>query len=430
MRGDRSPRGLSTRTGKIEGQNYTGNPSGAIVPWGGGTVGATTPGPGVLPTLPLPIDDDDDGCDTVTTHLSKRPGRTTALSSTKTLMRLAFKMVANFIARLVQRSSAHAFGDGSDGPLVFDGSTTILGMAPTGQQYTLTRDIFATSVTFTNDASIRSQGFEIYATVVIDTTGSGIAGLAPVIFNNGTNGSSALGSTGGSAGLGAPGTALGFAAGTNGGAGGTAGSGANGTAGTGSSLSGGGSGGAGGHNALAMSPHTGGAGGAATAVAAGSNDHLLRPGAGGYVNVSGTATPFDCGCGGGGGGGGDNNSGGTNGGAGGGGGAGGLGVHAPLIKLATAGDLAVIGGVGGNGTPLVVTATTYGTGGGGGGGGGRLEVSCAVLEIVDGSSLSAAVNCAGGAGGLAGVGDSGGTTNGSPGVAGSAGVLRLFMLNE
>ena len=49
-------------------------------------------------------------------------------------------------SNLVNLASNGWFGDGSDGALVFDGSTTILGMVPSANVYTLTRNIFATNL--------------------------------------------------------------------------------------------------------------------------------------------------------------------------------------------------------------------------------------------------------------------------------------------
>ena len=53
-------------------------------------------------------------------------------------------------------AAASAIGTGVDGALVYDGTTTILGMAPTTLAYTLTRDISATNITV-NAGSLKSE---------------------------------------------------------------------------------------------------------------------------------------------------------------------------------------------------------------------------------------------------------------------------------
>jgi hypothetical protein len=73
------------------------------------------------------------------------------------------------------------YGDGSDGALTYDGTTTILGMAPAANVYTLTRDIFLSSMTVNNGVTIKASGARIYCTGTITNNGT--------IQNNGNNAS-------------------------------------------------------------------------------------------------------------------------------------------------------------------------------------------------------------------------------------------------
>jgi hypothetical protein len=134
------------------------------------------------------------------------------------------------------------FGDGSDGAVVLDGSTTFNNFSSlAGSTYTLTRDVFATNLTVNNTVTLKPAGFRIFCnggftnngTVNCDgnagagtanggTTGNGtILGGRPggtggaTGVNNGTNGTGD-----GSGGVGAAGAG---GAGTSGGTGGTGG---------------------------------------------------------------------------------------------------------------------------------------------------------------------------------------------------------------
>ena len=90
----------------------------------------------------------------------------------------------------VTRLGAGLYGDGSDGALNFDGTSTVtLGgggsLVPSGGVYTLTRDIFATTIVST--ATVKTAGYRVYASV----------SLSGGTYHN--NGSDASGATGGAA---------------------------------------------------------------------------------------------------------------------------------------------------------------------------------------------------------------------------------------
>lgn len=279
------------------------------------------------------------------------------------------------------------YGDGSDGSVTFDGSTTILGMAPAGNVYQLTRDFFFENVTINSGVTLRNdRGYRIF----VRGTLTGVDATS-LIHWNGTNGGGGTNNSSGGAQSAYANSSINSATaanqcpGTNGGAGGTAA----GTAGQTQSAAGyGGAGGAGGTG-------TGGAGGSGASAGAAPNVLHIPPRTlflavlflainnGGFVKLAGAA--------GGGGGGGDT----TNPGGGGGAGGGLVGVYAR--KFAGTGSIRARGGNG-------ATPTGGNCGGGGGGGGGTV--------IVVSSSVSA--------GAIAGwTIDANGGTKGSPSGSGT-----------
>jgi hypothetical protein len=102
MKGDRGARGIVRKNKKqINGENYTGNGDGVVVPWGGGAGAAPTVGVG--PTITLPRDDDDDGDATaIASARSKRPSLRQALDGTKARLRTQLKTLANHAAFLME----------------------------------------------------------------------------------------------------------------------------------------------------------------------------------------------------------------------------------------------------------------------------------------------------------------------------------------
>lgn len=247
------------------------------------------------------------------------------------------------------------FGPGTDGAVAFDGTNTFSFASKSGSHYTLTRDVYATNMTFTNSAYLTTAGYRIYCTGTLSTSATALAGS--VIINPGADSTSSSGGAGGASG------SLG-----GGGAGGN--NGANGTSVTSSY---GGAGGDGDAHA-----RTGGTVTAPTAV--GGSVYLYSPPMLGYIigNVSGTLTPQLI-KGGGGGGGGVTFF------AGGGGGGGVIAIAANVLDLAHAGDIVAAGGAGYNSTE---------DGGGGGGG-----VVILVYSEKNAVTFSAATNCPGGGNG-------------------------------
>ncbi|HEY4441641.1 MAG TPA: hypothetical protein VGN14_14375 [Candidatus Elarobacter sp.] len=299
-----------------------------------------------------------------------------------------------------------SYGDGSDGVAAFDGATTVAGMVPAANVYTMARDYFFTNATLATGVTIVTNGFRLFVAGTL--TGAGTA----LIQWNGQNASGANGAVGG-AGLSNANSSIntdGVAATASGGPGANGGTG-NGAAGTNlnmQSISG--NGGAGGTGAAS----TAGAGG--TVFFSGSIAGSLRtlPTAllmSLFFASNGTNTWHTVqGGGGGGAGGGDA----TNNGGGGGAGGGTVGVYAKTF--AGSGAIQARGGNGGN-----VTVSGLGAGGGGGGGGGLvIAVSQSVVTGTPNTIPGWTIDANGGA---AGAGH--GTTFGAA-VAGSVGAVILI----
>ena len=310
---------------------------------------------------------------------------------------LGFSDIATLVATFAPRGM---YGDGSDGAINFDGTSTItLGanndgstLVPAASKYTLVRDIYATTVVFGPGVVVNGAGFFIFATVSANGPGT-----FSCDGNNGANGTTT--------------TAAGGAnVGTNrynlsGGGGGSGGSSANGTVpgngathtpekAVGLATANGGAG---------NFPHGGGSGGngATTLGSQGGNTSLTSGGVPTFKNsptlIARNNLGISTGAGGGGGGGVVGFSGG------GGGSAGGIvGLFTPILLGAL--TMSAKGGDGGNGN------AGGNTGGGGGGGGGWV-----VDDIMVGrANLTTSV-----AGGKAGT--PGGT--GHAGGAGAAGTI-------
>ena len=285
------------------------------------------------------------------------------------------------------------YGNGVDGSVTFDGSSVILGMTPSGNVYTMVKDIYPSAMTVNNGVSIVTAGYRIFC--------------SGTLTNNGTiknDGNSASGSTPGAALV--NGTLPGSVQGRAGTASGTTTvTGGQGNSPTARHVSLGGASGAGGGA-------NGGTAGAATATV--TNRFRALPDAlslwyvemlpGGLVDTETLAYAYG-GVGGCGGAGGGRTTGGTAtvGGAGG-GGAGCIVIAAKTLNN-TSGSITAIGG---NGS--AATGGTCVTGGGGGGGGGVIVLVYNTLTGIGTTSV---------AGGTKGAGINGASAAGD----GSAGIV-------
>jgi hypothetical protein len=287
------------------------------------------------------------------------------------------------------------YGDGSDGAVTFDGSTTLLTLAPSSSVYTLTRDIYlADGSIINNGVTIKTGGFRVFCAGTLTNNGS-------ILWNGNaastTTGGAIIGSSNSSINTF---TGSGTAIGTLGANGGT-GAGANGTAQTGAACAGaqGGTGGTGTSGA-------GGTGGTLNAFQASSLQPRQLPFAiyGQYRKGDGSGYLVQGGSGGGAGGGDGSNSGG------GGGGGGGICIVAARLFAGT-GVIQARGGAGG-------TPTLGNTGGGGGGGGGWVVVvsQSVVSAAISGQTIDAN-------GGAAGSAHGTGTANAAAGGNGRTTIL-------
>lgn len=300
------------------------------------------------------------------------------------------------------------FGSGSDGALHFDGAATVLGIVPSGSTYTLTRDIYATTITIDTGITVIPNQFRIYATVSIalagKINGNGNAGQAGDAGGAGGAEDAAVSTLpknsaggGGSTANGGDGADGGTVPRRYAGLGGAHGTFPNGAGAAGGVGAGGGAG--------SSTAHLGGAGGkAGTAVnttAQGDNEVAILSILGAAFSVQSGFTAFNGRTGGGGGGGGGD---GAN--KGGGGGASGHYVVVCAPVFTGAGSITSKGGDGAPGS--VGNACT----GGGGGGGGYV-----VLVYARGTQPT--IDVSGGAGGVHGI--SGGASG-----AGGAGVAIVY----
>jgi hypothetical protein len=292
------------------------------------------------------------------------------------------------------------YGDGSDGTVTFDGATTILGMVPAANIYTLTRDFFFAGVTINNGVTIKTNGYRLFvsgtltgggATAAIQWNGQDAAAnvngaaiqntTATINAGNAANSPGTAGAAGG-VGVGTAGTSYGAAGGRSLGA-------VGGSGGTGS----GGAGGAGG-----------------TITTPGANQSILRSsvlGGSGFIFAAQNAaapTLFHA-------------AGGTGGGAGGGDGAnsggGGSGGAIVLVYAKTFSGTGVIQARGGAGG--IPSAGNRGGGGGGGGG----FVTVVSESVVAGAISGWTIDANGGAGGA-------GTGTGTAGTTGGNGTAVLL----
>jgi hypothetical protein len=284
-------------------------------------------------------------------------------------------------------SAQDYLGDGSDGSPTFDGAATILGLVPSGNVYTLTRDLFLDSPTINNGVTIKLAGYSFIC--------KGTCTLNGVIERNGNN---AVNSSSGL--VGAQGAALTGGRLPGSGAGG-AGVNANINGNAAGNISGtpqgytnsGGTGGSG-------TGGSGGLGGTSTEAAAGGGGWRVASQA--MKGRNWTETLFSIGPGGGGGAG---NSGSPSGSGGGGGGWGVAGAK----QFTGSGSMQAKGGNGGN---------AFNGGGNSGGGGGGVG---GVFVVVYVTGTAPTVSVTGGSPGT-GVGTG---TNGNSGGAGISLILRL-----
>lgn len=339
---------------------------------------------------------------------------------------------ANTYAPSTTIGAGALFGDGPDAAVVWDGSTTILGMAPVANVYTMTRDVYASGSTVNTGVTVDTAGWRYFDNGTLTLSGTG------KISRNGGAGGSATGATPGTAGTAARGTTTllatsvagvagggigsaaancprGFVAGAAVGGGAVAAGQSGSTGASGSIGQGGAGGGAGGHPSGAGL--SGSSGGTVTLQGAnlGGDLHDLRVATAG-VALRSTAQ-ITSGTSGGGGLQGASSGSGT---VGGGGGSGAPGGYTVVCARAFAGTgrIESVGGNGGNGGNATGTCGGGGTGGGGSGG---------IAVVIAGVAPLPTISVAGGAGGTVVGAGGAGAGSGGFGGAGGAGIAITYV---
>lgn len=275
------------------------------------------------------------------------------------------------------------YGTGADGVVNMDGVNTFAFASLVGSTYTLTRNIFASSITI--GVTLVTDGYLVYCTGTITGTGTIKWGTPAVGGNASSSGAGAGASAAGSGAL------KNLGGGTGGGSGSPAG------VGTGSASGVGGAGGGGGSASNGGSPAAGG-----------TNTVNFAPGIMAFASLVArdiSITGFIPYLGGAGGGGGAQGTASNQGGGGGGGSSGGT-IFIAASTWAGQFTIQSSGGAGGNGA----TANAVGGGGGGGGGGG------ASIVIYSTKTWTGSYTLSGGTGGTPGTSGVAGT-NGSTGVS-------------
>lgn len=316
---------------------------------------------------------------------------------------------------------ANLFGDGSDGNVIFDGTTDLTDFSSrSGTVYSLTRDLFANNLTINTGVTLKPAGFRIFASA--DLTNNGTIHSNGGDGGNGGNASGDTGGTAGTAGAAAhaqgslPASLIGKAgkAGSNQGSAGTAGE--DGTDSDKSLGAAGVGGGGGGSGTAGVGSDPGGAGGNGGSKTGTVYNAPRSPQAAYLLADTQPSDTFavllgspSSGSGGSGGGG---NGGGGGGGSGGSGAPGGF-VVIFAYRIINNGIISANGGNGGNGGNGSDGGGSNGGGGGGGGGAGSGGVLIFVYGLKSGSGTE---TVDGGTGGTPGT-----ANNGNDGSAGSAG---------
>lgn len=345
----------------------------------------------------------------------------------------------------IAQTSALNYGNGVDGSATFDGSTTIAGMVPSANVYTMVRDYFFTTVAINTGITLKPNGFRIFASTSFTDTGTvTIAG-----GNGGTGGAGTDSTTNGATGGGSGGTVgQGYSTGTikepGNGIVGTVG--LNGNNITPNTKNGG----AGVSEVNGILPNNAAGGGASGTgggdTSTGSSSNASTAGAGGTITQTTKAAAFavvstltnalgvvgcnpTAGSGAGGGGGFSNNPGASSmAGGGGGGGSGAPGgiiwIASPSVTVNGGSTISATGGAGGNGGKGgdASGGSSFQAGGGGGGGAGGGNGGL-ILFITANYTNNGTVTVSAGAGGTGGVKGAGNGANvaSTPGSSGNNG---------
>lgn len=70
------------------------------------------------------------------------------------------------------------YGNGDDGSVVFDGSSTVLGFAPSSSVYSMTRDIYCQNLEVAANVSLQPNGYRIFVKNLLTLNDSSVIGWA------------------------------------------------------------------------------------------------------------------------------------------------------------------------------------------------------------------------------------------------------------
>lgn len=85
---------------------------------------------------------------------------------------LTATLTADVAALTSAKMYATIMGDGSDGAITFDGSSTVIGLSPSSSTYTLERDVACTACTVDSGVTIITNGFRILCSGVLTINGT------------------------------------------------------------------------------------------------------------------------------------------------------------------------------------------------------------------------------------------------------------------
>ena len=92
---------------------------------------------------------------------------------------------------IVQKDGGNIiFGEGTDGAAIFDGTTTVISLAPTSNVYKLVKDIYCTNLTVNSGVTLFTNGFRVFVNGTF--TNNGTVGMPAAVTHSVTDGSGTI----------------------------------------------------------------------------------------------------------------------------------------------------------------------------------------------------------------------------------------------
>jgi len=92
---------------------------------------------------------------------------------------------------IVQREGGDAiFGEGTDGAATFDGTATVISLAPTSNVYKLVKDIYCTNLTVNSGVTLFTNGFRVFVNGTF--TNNGTVGMPAAVTHSVADGSGTI----------------------------------------------------------------------------------------------------------------------------------------------------------------------------------------------------------------------------------------------